>query len=475
MTDPFRPLAPGIPLAYWRVSPIAEERYDLPDTPMSGAMDSAFFLTRDRNFIPHEYPCRTAFASAHRDRRPDVRGTPAFTRNWLPFGAPSLDLSGFWFRPTRIAAWAETVILAQVPGPARLRLATCGGAVLFANGAECGHLAPYTRNKEADTELALTLAAGETRLRVFFDDLAERDTRFGFQLDWLDGPPARQGNPFDAPPDLVAEIESALDIRALRGSGLHDRRSRPPPPPDPPGPRHHRDRRREHPPPPPHPDPRARRRPPLPRSGGIPSARLPPLHRHRRLRRLRRLPHPRPGDRPPRHPAASRPRRRGARHRRRPGRARPDDRPRPPRHRPARPRNRGDDRRLPPAHRRLLGLRRLLPRPPPLDPRPLRPRPLPRPRRRDRPHHPRLPLLARRARQRRPVVLLREPRPPDAHLRLPRRPPPPAGPLHPLQPHRRRPIRHRRAPASAPGSTTSSAGRWPSSTPPPTSPSTSRA
>ena len=35
---------------------------------------------------------------------------------------------------------------------------------------------------------------------------------------------------------------------------------------------------------------------------------------------------------------------------------------------------------------------------------------------RDRPHHPRLPLLARRARQRRPVVLLREPRPALPHL-----------------------------------------------------------
>ena len=80
-------------------------------------MDSAFFLTRDRNFIPHEYPCRTAFAAAHRDRRPDVRGTAASSRNWLPFGAPALDLSGFWFRPTRIAAWAETGSSPTPPAP----------------------------------------------------------------------------------------------------------------------------------------------------------------------------------------------------------------------------------------------------------------------------------------------------------------------------------------------------------------------
>ena len=59
--------------------------------------------------------------------------------------------------------------------------------------------------------------------------------------------------------------------------------------------------------------------------------------------------------------------------------------------------------------------------------------------------------------------------------RLPRRPPPPrrhASPA-PAAPAPRSPPPA--APASAPGSTISSAGRWPSSTPPPTSPSTSRA
>ena len=184
-------LVPGTPLRYWRVSDIAEERYDLPDAPMQGGMDSAFFLTRDRNFIPHEYPCRTRFAADHRGRRPEVRGEPAFARTWLPFGSPRLDLSGFWFRPTRIAAWAETAVDADAAGEARLRLVTCGGAVLFVNGTEAGHLAPYTRKKEASVDPVATLRAGRNALTVFFDDLAERDTAFQIQLDWLEarGPP----------------------------------------------------------------------------------------------------------------------------------------------------------------------------------------------------------------------------------------------------------------------------------------------
>ncbi len=177
---------------------------------MAGGMDSAFFLTRDKNFIPHEYPCRTAFAAEHRDRRPAVRGERSFTRNWLPFDAPRLDLSGFWFRPTRLAAWAVTRIDAEAAGTARFRLVTCGGAVLFVNGAEAGWLAPYTRNREAEVELSAPLGAGANEIVLFFDDLAERDTRFYFQLDWLDGPAVAQANPFEAPAEVVAEVEAAL-------------------------------------------------------------------------------------------------------------------------------------------------------------------------------------------------------------------------------------------------------------------------
>jgi hypothetical protein len=205
------PLVPGAPLVYWRVSEVIEARYDAADSPMSGEMDSAFFLTRDRNFIPHEYPCRTLFAAEHRGRRPEVRGRAEFTRNWLPFGSPRLDLSGFWFRPTRLAAWARTKLDVRAAGTARLGLATCGGAVLFVNGREAGYLAPYVRNKEASVAIAVALEAGANWLEVFFDDLAERDTRFYVQLDWLEGPEARQALPFDAAPDLVAEVEAALE------------------------------------------------------------------------------------------------------------------------------------------------------------------------------------------------------------------------------------------------------------------------
>ncbi|HMO06308.1 MAG TPA: hypothetical protein PKD10_01500 [Paracoccaceae bacterium] len=205
------PLTPETPLGYWRLGATAEERFDLPDLPMQGEMDPFFFLTKDKNFIPHEYPCRTQFAADRRGRRPQVAGGFEATRNWLPFGSPRLDLSGFWFRPTVVATWAECVIRSATAGPARLRLRTCGGAVLSVNGQEAGWMAPYRRNADSAREFDIALEAGDNRVSVFFDDLAERDARYFVQIDWLSGPAAEAGIPVPCDTRLAREIESALE------------------------------------------------------------------------------------------------------------------------------------------------------------------------------------------------------------------------------------------------------------------------
>src|SRR5215468_9370777 len=83
-----RPLKAGEPIVYWQLGATLEQRYDVPDQPMQGEMDPFFFLTKHKNFIPHEYPCRTVFAAERRGKRPEPVGGFAPARNWLPFGAP---------------------------------------------------------------------------------------------------------------------------------------------------------------------------------------------------------------------------------------------------------------------------------------------------------------------------------------------------------------------------------------------------
>ena len=80
-----------------------------------------------------------------------------------------------------------------------------GGVYALANirgGGEFGprwHQAALKDNRhkayedfDAVAEVEVPLKKGENRIEVFFDDLAERDTRFYVQLDYLEGPAARQ-------------------------------------------------------------------------------------------------------------------------------------------------------------------------------------------------------------------------------------------------------------------------------------------
>src|SRR5215475_6219213 len=206
-----RPLNAGAPVTYWQLGDTAEARYDVPDQPMRGEMDPFFVLTKHKNFIPHEYPCRTIFAAERRGKRPLTTGEFSAARFWLPFGSPRVDLSGFWFRPTLIGTWARTVIDAREAGRTTFRLGTCGGAILLVNRQEVGWIADYVRNLERQKEFSVALAAGANEITVWFDDLAERDARYFFELDYLDGPSARQALPVPCAAETAAALESALD------------------------------------------------------------------------------------------------------------------------------------------------------------------------------------------------------------------------------------------------------------------------
>ncbi len=206
-----QPLPAGAPLRYWQVSAVLEERFDVDDTPMEGEMDPFFFLTKHKNFIPHEYPCRRVFGETYRGKRPDVRGAFSPDRNWLPFGSPRLDLSGFWYRPTRLAAWARTAIDAERAGEAVLRLAVCGGAVLWVNGEEIGWTAPYSRNLAAAAAFTTALREGLNEVLVFFDDLAERDARYFLQAEYVSGPRAEEALAVPCDAAVAAAVEDALE------------------------------------------------------------------------------------------------------------------------------------------------------------------------------------------------------------------------------------------------------------------------
>jgi hypothetical protein len=200
-----------------------EERYDVPDRTMQGTMDPFFFLTKDRNFVPHEYPCRSDFIAEYRGRPPAPKSKFEPVRIWLPFGSPRVDLSGFWFRPTRVECWAQTILESARAQTARFRFATCGGALLLVNGEMGGALTRYQRNFEDAVEIEVPLVAGANDIRVWFADLCERDARYYFALELVHGEDLAAALPTVVPGARAAHVERLLEgmrfERPFYGSG----------------------------------------------------------------------------------------------------------------------------------------------------------------------------------------------------------------------------------------------------------------
>ncbi|UVF20430.1 hypothetical protein HPT29_004585 [Microvirga terrae] len=205
------PLTTGRTVGHWQLGDVHEERYDVPDRTMKGKMDAFFFLTKDRNFIPHQYACRTDFIEAYRGKTPQPVTHFAPTRVWLPFGSPRVDLSGFWFRATRVECWARTTIESPRDQTARFSFATCGGAFLEVNGRRVAELARYQRNFEERVEIDIALKTGRNELRVWFADLCERDARYYFSLELVSGEGLSVGLPIAVDEARAAAVESMLE------------------------------------------------------------------------------------------------------------------------------------------------------------------------------------------------------------------------------------------------------------------------
>lgn len=204
-------LKPGGAVGHWQLGGTHEERFDVPDRTMEGEMDAFFFLTKDRNFIPHEYPCRTDFIATYRGARPAPVTEFEPSRVWLPFGSPRVDLSGFWFRATRVETWARTMLKAERDQVARFRFATCGGAFITVNGERLAELTRYQRNFEESCTVDVPLRTGLNEIRVWFADLCERDARYYFSVELAEGDGISVALPTPIPGDRALAVEAMLE------------------------------------------------------------------------------------------------------------------------------------------------------------------------------------------------------------------------------------------------------------------------
>jgi hypothetical protein len=135
-------------------------------------------------------------------------------RSWeyyAPFGHPWVDHSGFWAQPTHLAEWAVTTLLARARHQAVFRLRTAGRVKVWVNGVPVADFSPFTRNEPQGTSFVADLVEGANLLAIYHEDLAERDTRFDFRLDYVDGVGLRTALPTgDARAVDLRKVEAAL-------------------------------------------------------------------------------------------------------------------------------------------------------------------------------------------------------------------------------------------------------------------------
>ena len=132
-------------------------------------------------YVQIVYPVRRALLAGHDLSRVPLPPGP-FPRVYFPFERNRVDFSSFLRTPHHL--WVEGLswIAAPEAGDYPFDAYTCGGLKLWVNGQEALCFVPFTRNIPGKTSLRLPLKQGLNELRVYAEELAERDVFFYFEL-----------------------------------------------------------------------------------------------------------------------------------------------------------------------------------------------------------------------------------------------------------------------------------------------------
>lgn len=166
----------------WLLSGIEEEPCVLGQS-VSGGGVNRWLL--DGAAINEQEGRRLAVERRRRQGAPPYREAPPMRTVHVPFDNPRIERSLFCFSPTLLRGWAKTRL--RLAEPCRFRLASCGGAALYLDGKNLFDFTPFTRNVPACREFSINSFGPDQELCVFFDDIAERDTLYFFELKLLSG------------------------------------------------------------------------------------------------------------------------------------------------------------------------------------------------------------------------------------------------------------------------------------------------
>lgn len=166
---------PGGKFTRFLLSHIETVKVDVPNTTMKNE------VARVEGYFEVEYPVRTHFLETNNLEKIKYQ-KKNFEEIYTPFERDRVDKTSFISTPHKLSCWAKTELQVAEDGVYNFRIRTCGAVKIFVNQTPEMIFAPFSRNHYSEKAITLPLRAGNNEVVVYFEDLAERDVNFYFEL-----------------------------------------------------------------------------------------------------------------------------------------------------------------------------------------------------------------------------------------------------------------------------------------------------
>lgn len=135
----------------------------------------------EESYIQVVYPVREEFLKQNKIENVS-RYDGTYEELYFPFENNRIDLSTFIHTPHHFWVNAMTGVSVEEAGEYPFEIYTCGGVKIWVNGELQECYAPYTRNIAGCKAVTLHFEKGRNEIKVYADELAERDVFFYFEL-----------------------------------------------------------------------------------------------------------------------------------------------------------------------------------------------------------------------------------------------------------------------------------------------------
>ncbi|QYO75996.1 hypothetical protein [Devosia salina] len=209
-------IARGDSLNAWELSPVEARHFPGEPAPARDPQNYKYI----NGFVDvGDLPCRVATWREVAARNVSLRTDWPVESLYLPGNNRRVEFSQFRHRPTRLARWCRTRLVAPEDRYCSFRLSTRGGVHIWVDGVLAARFEPFTRNQTQETVVHLPLKAGGSDVIVLTEDMAERDVNWFFELVLLDDvrldvflEGARLGRNVEALKALSSQVRTRGDV-----------------------------------------------------------------------------------------------------------------------------------------------------------------------------------------------------------------------------------------------------------------------